>query len=107
MTPNLLTDLPAQLPEELFTALLQPPEIRIDRIVSRGHQSPDGFWYDQTASEWVIELKGAARVEFEDSAIDMKPGDYLDIPAHTKHRVGWTMPEKPTIWLAVQYGGGE
>ena len=107
MPPNLFTDLPAHLPEELFTTLLQAPEVRIERIVSRGHQSPDCFWYDQPTSEWVIVLKGAARIELEDSTVEMKPGDYLDIPAHTKHRVAWTTPDEPTIWLAVHYGGGE
>jgi cupin 2 domain-containing protein len=105
--PNLFTDLPAALPEELFSNLLQTPGIRIERIVSQGHQSPDGFWYDQPTGEWVILLKGAASIEFENSAIDMGPGDYLDIPARTKHRVAWTTPDEPTIWLAVYYGGGE
>jgi len=106
MTPNLFTDLPAGLPEELFTTLMQAPDVRIERIVSRGHQSPDGFWYDQRTGEWAIVLKGAARIELEDRAVEMKPGDYLDIPAHTKHRVAWTTPDEPTIWLAVHYGGG-
>lgn len=105
--PNLFTDLPAALPEELFSNLLQTPGIRIERIVSQGHQSPDGFWYDQPTGEWVILLKGAASIEFENSAIDMGPGDYLDIPARTKHRVAWTTPDEPTIWLAVYYGGRE
>jgi cupin 2 domain-containing protein len=31
----------------------------------------------------------------------MKPGVFLNIPAHKKHRVEWTTPSKPTIWLAV------
>jgi cupin 2 domain-containing protein len=105
--PNLFTDLPSALPEELFTHLLQTPGIRIERIVSQGHKSADGFWYDQPTGEWVIVLKGAARIEFEDSAIDMGPGDYLDIPARRKHRVAWTTPDEPTIWLAVYYGSGE
>ena len=63
MLPNLFTNLPAHWPEELFTTLLQTPGLRIERIVSHGHQSPDGFWYDQPIGEWVIVLKGAARIE--------------------------------------------
>jgi cupin 2 domain-containing protein len=106
MPPNLFTDLPAALPEELFSTLLQAPGVRIERIVSYGHQSPEGFWYDQPDHEWVLVLKGAARIQFEDSTVEMKPGDYLNIPAHKKHRVAWTTPDEPTIWLAVHYGGG-
>ena len=107
MPPNLFTNLPTALPKELFTTLLQAPEVRIERIVSHGHQSPDRFWYDQPAGEWVIVLKGAARIEFENKTVEMGPGDYLDIPAHTKHRITWTSSEEPTIWLAVHHGGGE
>jgi len=105
MPTSLLANLPRDLPEELFTTLLQAPGVRIERIVSRGHQSPDGFWYDQPTNEWVLVLKGAAKIEFADKTVEMKPGDYLDIPAHRKHRVAWTTPEEPTIWLAVHYGG--
>jgi cupin 2 domain-containing protein len=105
MNPNLFADLPSDLPEESFTTLLQAPGVRIERIVSHGHQSPAGFWYDQPESEWVIVLKGAARLEFEDGTLEMRPGDYFNIPAHKKHRVAWTTPDEPTIWLAVHYGG--
>ena len=105
MLPNLFSDLPAQLPEEFFTTLLHAPGLRIERIVSHGHHSPDGFWYDQPTDEWVIVLKGAARIELEEKTVEMGPGDYLDIPAHTKHRVAWTTPDESTIWLAVHYEG--
>ena len=101
--PNIFTELPRDLPEELFSTLLQTPGIRIERIFSKGHCSPPGFWYDQDQSEWVLVLEGAARLEFEDRTVEMKPGDYLDIPAHKKHRVAWTTPDEPTIWLAVHY----
>jgi cupin 2 domain-containing protein len=105
MKPNLFSDLSADLPEEVFTTLLQTPGLRIERIVSHGHKSSDGFWYDQPTGEWVIVLKGAARLEFEDSVLEMHPGDYVNIPAHTRHRVEWTSPDQPTVWLAVHYGG--
>jgi cupin 2 domain-containing protein len=106
MTITLLSDVPANLSEELFTMLLQAPGVRIERIVSNGQQSPDSFWYDQLTSEWVVVLKGAARLEFEDGTLEMGPGDYVDIPAHKKHRVVWTSPDEPTVWLAVHYGSG-
>jgi cupin 2 domain-containing protein len=107
MNTNLFADLPDRFPEELFTTLLQAPGIRIERIVSHGHCSPEGFWYDQDQAEWVILLKGTARLEFKDETIELGPGDIVDIPAHKKHRVAWTTPDEPTIWLAVHYGGGE
>src|SRR3954470_19837663 len=98
---NLLVDLPRDLPDELFTTLLEATTVRIERIVSHGHTSPEGFWYDQEQHEWVVVLSGAARLRFEEDAVEMKPGDFLNIPAHRKHRVEWTTPTEPTIWLAV------
>jgi cupin 2 domain-containing protein len=103
MIANLFTDLPANLPDEFFSTLLDAANIRIERIVSHGHASPEGFWYDQDENEWVIVLKGAARLRFDDETVEMKPGDFVNIPAHRKHRVEWTTPDEPTIWLAVFY----
>ena len=101
---NLFADLPARLPDELVTTLLGAADLRIERIVSHGHASPEGFWYDQQQHEWVIVLKGAARLRFEDGTVEMEPGDFVNIPAHKKHRVEWTMPDELTVWLAVHYG---
>ena len=101
---NLLTDLPRHLPDELITTLLEAANVRIERIVSHGHASPEGFWYDQDQHEWVLVLKGAARLRFEDGAVEMKPGDFVNIPAHKKHRVEWTTPDEPTVWVAIHYG---
>ena len=106
MTPNLFTDLPSQLPDELITILIDAADVRIERIVSHGHVSPKDFWYDQSQHEWVVVLKGAARLQFEDGEVEMKVGDFINIPSHRKHRVDWTTPHEPTIWLAVFYGGG-
>jgi cupin 2 domain-containing protein len=61
------------------------------------------FWYDEDQHEWVVVLKGAARLRFEDEPVEMKPGDFVNIPAHRKHRVEWTTPDEPTVWLAVFY----
>ncbi len=104
---NILVALPTRMSEELVTALLDSPHVRIERIISHGHASPEGFWYDQDQHEWVCVLKGATRLRFEDHSIEMKPGDFANIPAHKKHRVEWTTPDEPTIWLAVHYGDGE
>jgi cupin 2 domain-containing protein len=103
---NLLSHLPTNLPEELTTVLQQGNGVRIERIVSTGHKSPEGFWYDQQEHEWVMVLQGAARLRFEDRVVEMKVGDWINIPAHQKHRVEWTTPDEPTVWLAVFYGAG-
>ena len=103
MTNNLFTDLPPNLPNELVQTLLTAANVRIERIVSHGHASPEGFWYDQGQHEWVVVLKGAARLQFEDGVVEMKLGDFVNIPAHKKHRVEWTTPDEPTIWLAIFY----
>jgi cupin 2 domain-containing protein len=107
LSSNLFTDLSAHLPDELVTTLLETADVRIERIVSHGHASPVDFWYDQEQHEWVMVLRGAARLRFQDQEqpVEMKPGDFVNIPAHTKHRVEWTALDEPTIWLAVHYGG--
>jgi cupin 2 domain-containing protein len=104
---NLLTNLQTHLPEELTTVLQEGHGVRIERIVSTGHKSAEGFWFDQSENEWVMVLQGAARLEFNDRIVEMRVGDWINIPAHEKHRVAWTTPDEPTIWLAVHYGGGE
>jgi cupin 2 domain-containing protein len=103
MTFNLFTNLPSDLPDELSTTLLEASNLRIERIVSHGHASPEGFWYDQDQYEWVVVLQGAARLQLEDRTIDLGPGDHINLPAHTKHRVEWTTTDQPTIWLAIFY----
>jgi catechol 2,3-dioxygenase-like lactoylglutathione lyase family enzyme len=59
---------------------------------------PPGFWYDQDRDDWVVVLKGAARLRFEDRIVEMNPGDFINIPAHKRYRVEWSTPEEPTIW---------
>ena len=102
---SIFADLPSDLPEELIETLAENNHVRIERIVSTGHASPNGFWYDQEEHEWVIVLKGEAKFLFkgDDEPVHMKPGDYINIGAHRTHRVEWTSPDEPTVWLAVFY----
>jgi len=90
---------------EQFSNLLNRPGLRIERIVSTGQCSPDGFWYDQPEGEWVVVLQGQARLRFEDTPepVRLNPGDFIDIAPHRRHRVEWTDPEQPTVWLAIHY----
>jgi len=103
---NLLAGLRPGQPEEQIEALVGGPGFRIERIVSTGQASPAGFWYDQPDDEFVVLLTGSARLRFEqgDRVLDMKPGDWVEIPAHTRHRVEWTQADPPTVWLAVHRG---
>lgn len=107
MTANLFSDLGERLPDEVCETLLDAPDVRVERIVSHGHASPDGFWYDQPQHEWVVLLKGAARLRCEEESIELRPGDFVNISAHQRHRVEWTSSNEPTVWLAVHYGGQE
>jgi cupin 2 domain-containing protein len=102
---NLFANLPSALSAEQLDVLLSTPGLKIERIVSHGQTSPEGFWYDQDDNEWVVVVAGAASVLIEGEAEPraLKAGDHLNIPAHTRHRVAWTDPSQPTIWLAVHY----
>ncbi|MBP0049266.1 cupin domain-containing protein [Marinobacterium sp. AK62] len=101
---NLKDNIPAELPQEVFTDLLVAEGVRIERILSQGHSSPASGWYDQDEHEWVLVLEGAGELTFENGdKVQLRAGDYLNIPAHTRHRVSWTDPEQRTVWLAVFY----
>jgi len=89
-------------PKEHFEDLLRNPDVRIERIVSTGQTTPEGIWYDQAEDEWVALLQGEATLQFGNGTImKLKPGDYLLIPAHRKHRVTFTSTQPPAIWLAI------
>jgi cupin 2 domain-containing protein len=103
MKKNLFDGIPATAPQEFVTELLQSESVRIERIVSFGQASPDGFWYDQSENEWVFLLEGSAQLLFGDRRVDLGPGDYLNIPAGCRHRVEKTDKDGRTVWLAVFY----
>lgn len=101
---NLFADIPAALPDERFDTLIETGTVRIERIVSKGHASPSAGWFEQQRDEWVILVRGAARLAFDDGReVVLGPGDWLEIPARQKHRVAWTDPEQESVWLAVHY----
>ncbi|PSJ46910.1 cupin domain-containing protein [Zobellella taiwanensis] len=104
---NVFKDIPAELPEELIQVLAGGAGCRIERILSRGHGSPEGFWYDQDEHEFVLLLSGEAELELQAPAERRRlgPGDWLTIAAHRRHRVNWTHPQRDTLWLAVFFAG--
>lgn len=103
---NLLAGLASAQAEEQIERLVGGLNFRIERIVSTGQASPPGFWYDQPDDEFVVLLAGAARLRFEEGGclLDLEPGDWIEIPAHVRHRVEWTQADPPTMWLAVHRG---
>ena len=104
MPDNLFANLPPLgTQDEAFATLLAEPGLTVQRIVSTGQSSPPGFWYDQPEAEWVVLISGEALLRFEDEseARRLHPGSYIDIAAGRRHRVDWTAPDTPTVWLAI------
>ena len=102
---NIYSQIPKELPDELFEEIIQGSSFKLERIISKGHSTPEGEWYDQDRDEWAILLKGGAGllIEGEGEVVVLKPGDYLHLPAHVKHRVEWTDSGEETVWLALHY----
>ena len=100
---NIYSNIPDDLTQEAFEEILRNDSLKLERIISKGHETPKDQWYDQDEDEWVILLKGSAglSIEGEGETVVLKPGDYVLLQAHLKHRVEWTDSEEETIWLAV------
>lgn len=106
---NLLASLAERPESELFEPIASTDHFLFERIVSFGHATAPGKWFDQPRDEWVMLLRGAARIRFEghDDAVELGPGDALLIPAHCRHRVDWTKPDGETVWLALHFRRAE
>ncbi len=102
---NLFAGIPQKISAEVIEVLLKTPAFYLEHIISAGQATPPGQWYDQETHEWVVLLTGAAGLLFEGETKvrELQPGDYLLIPAHCRHRVAWTDPERQTVWLALHY----
>lgn len=104
MKQNLFSEVPDRLPNEIFEDIVVTDNIRIERIISDGHSSPESGWYDQMENEWVLVLSGYGVLEFDDGRqITLQEGDYYNIASHEKHKVRATSCEEKTIWLAILY----
>ena len=102
---NLFQGIPENFTEEYFDDIIETTGFRLERIVSRGHVTPEGTWYDQDHDEWVMVVQGRAVIVFEqgNTEIEMGPGDHILIPAHERHRVEWTIENEDTVWLALHF----
>ncbi len=103
MIKNFFDEIPENVPEEVIETIISSEHIRVERIISNDHSSPENFWYDQSENEFVLLLQGNAVIQFENYEQDLKQGDYLVIEAHKKHRVKSTSGSEKTIWLAIFY----
>lgn len=106
---NIFSNLPEKLPEELFETLVDSGSVRVERIISHGQSTAEGEWYDQERDEWVLLLSGGAALLFEgeQNPRELRPGDYVLIPAHCRHRVVWTDDRVKSVWLAIHFTSGE
>lgn len=101
---NVFESISGEVKQELCENIVSSRDVRVERIISKGHTSPKSGWYDQDKNEWVMILKGSGTLVFENGEdVQLNPGDYMTIPKNTKHKVSWTDPESITIWLAVFY----
>ena len=75
MTPacgNLYRDLAPDAAGERFDQLVAQQGVTIERIVSTGQASPDGFWYDDPRAEWVVLLAGFLPRQFVNIALEFQ-----------------------------------
>lgn len=87
---------------EQFEKLLVSKRFLLERIVSFGHPSPEGFWYEQDQNEWVLLIKGSAVIEYSCGMEQiLHEGDCIILPHHVKHRVKSVSSD--AIWLALHY----
>ena len=84
--------------EEITDILWETDALRVERIVSCGQASPEGFWYDQEEDEWVCLLTGEADLEYETGVQTLRAGDCVFLPRHRRHRVARTTA---CVWLCV------
>ncbi len=95
-----------QVSTDFFESLVETSGLTVERILSQGAVSPEGFWYDQETDEWVMMARGGAVLEFEDEGlVAMKAGDHVMIPRRKKHRV--LLTSRDAVWVALHLRGTE
>ena len=86
-----------QIDREIFETILKHKNIEIKKIVSNTIKTPQTFC--QKEDEFVVLLKGCAKIEINQEIKKLKAGDFLFIPANTPHTLLKT--KKIAIWLAI------
>lgn len=87
---------------EVSEVLVEGEELKLERILSFGHPSAAGEWYDQKEDEWVALIQGEAVLEYGGGdMVELAGGDNLIIEAGVKHRVRSVSDD--AIWIALFY----
>jgi cupin 2 domain-containing protein len=102
---HLLSGIPPSSVAEVFEPLVQAAGLRLERIISTGQATPAGEWLVQDWDEWVVLLAGEAKllIDREATPRELRPDDWINIPAGVRHRVEWTSKNPPAVWLALHY----
>ncbi len=88
---------------EVIEELFSTKSFRLERIKSFGHITPVNQWYNQETDEWVLLLRGQAKLLFKNNnkTVSLNSGDYLLIHKGTVHRVDFT--SKDALWLCIHF----
>ncbi len=71
--------------------------VTVEQILSGRLDAPVDYLAD--VDEWVVVLAGRAVLEVAETVLELGPGDWVLLPAHTPHRLVDTEPG--TSWLTV------
>ena len=85
MKRSLFDEIPTDLPAELITVFAESENVKIERIVSEGHASPEDFWYDQEENEWVMLVSGSAVLSIDCNGVEPDVCSHFN---HVKRRMG-------------------
>ncbi len=94
---NLYADAEPPLTGERFESILAHQNLVVERIVSSADTAP--MEYMQHHDEWVALLQGEAILEVAGNPVELHSGDYLFLPAETRHVV--RRVTDGAVWLAV------
>lgn len=100
---NIFQNIPESAEKEIFEVLAKSENAKIERIISNGPESSSDEWYDQNENEWVVLLKGKAKLIFENDEKVLEPGDHILIKPHRRHKVVILEEKETTIWIAVHF----
>lgn len=82
---------------ECFETLHQNKNIKIEAI--RSHLIRPGEHYNQKEDEWVVLIRGKAKLRVNETIITLAEGESLFLPKHTPHQVLSTSED--ALWIGV------
>ncbi|MED7818545.1 MULTISPECIES: cupin domain-containing protein [unclassified Francisella] len=100
---NIYSVFPKFSDDEVFLDLLKYDNVHVEKIISYGQVTDLNKPYIQNYDEWVLVLKGKAKLRLDTREYILEEGEHLLIPKDTKHWVTYTA--NPTIWLAIHFRG--